>query len=296
MKIKQLIIPFISILFLFSSCEPFETDICQITVNEDENCTYQLSETSVPIFSFAKIKINPKPGYYVSKIDEYCRDTLNYFKSTDEEDTYYFLVEREKLTVAIRLKEKTKNSILTEIKNGKITPSKTNTFEGDTVTFTVSPDDFYYYDPSLIKVIKGHVYTSYELEEKESLEIKQSQTHPNEFSFIMPDTTATIYVPIKFGLVSVKPQKEVFAKGENIIFDVENLTPDKTFDVYLSTRASGTIIYEDIKLVDTLTLPEDLFFYRKRDKIIIDPHRNSYDKFYPGIEVPFEVELSTGEL
>lgn len=280
---------------LFFSCKSYETEICHITVESNDNCTYILEKESAPKYSFVKIQIKPKSAYYVSNLYNFYSDPLDFYKSTDEEDTYYFLVSDEDEYVDIKLKEKTTYSIGTLIDNGTINLSTTNTYEGDTVTFNISHDSYYYYDSSSVKVIKGSFYSYSEFKTYDTLEITKSSSNPNEYSFVMPDTYVTVYVPVKFGITSVKPRKSVYEYGEKVIFDIENHTPSATFDIYIDYRTLQDMIFSNVTLSNTLELPEN-FNYRVRTekKLIICTHTDFYyDTPSKQIVVPFTSKLPT---
>ncbi len=281
MKIKYLIIQFLLLPFLFIGCKAYETEICKINVVEESHCTYSLAETSVPKYSFAKIQIIPDKEYTFSKLEEdFYYDPLTYYKSPDEENTYYFLVEEEELFVKIKLEKKPYYSISTQIKNGTITPSKTETFAGDTVTFQVNcTNEYFYYDPSSIKINGGSSYSDSAI----FTEYSQSKNNPNEFSFIMPNKNVNIYVPVKYGFTSIKNQKAIYEVGEKIIFDIENHTPDAKFDVYLvenykfeKSIVFGTKILSNVKLTEKFELPEPKILDNKFT-IIVYP----YNSYYP---------------
>ena len=256
-KINLLIVLFVT--FLFIGCQAFEPELCHISIKENKNCTYTLEESEVPLYSFFKITVSPKKGYY---IDGFSPDSIWYrdipfHKSTDEDNTYYILAIAKNLTIEIEAYQKHKYSISRgkETEHLNIKSSKNETFAGDTVTFSITPDECFYLVPDTIEVRKK--INDYDFEK---LNITQSQTDPNEFSFIMPDKDVAICAEAKFA-ITVSAHKTSFKQEEAIIFDITNHKPQDTFDLKLSDCYSDTKkgnykeIARGIKLSQTYELP-----------------------------------------
>lgn len=256
-KINLLIVLFVT--FLFIGCHAFEPELCHISIKENKNCTYTLEESEVPLYSFFKITVSPKTGYYIHGFssDNIWERDFPFHKSTDEDNTYYILATEKNLTITIGAYEKQKYYIskANKTEHLNIKPSKRETFEGDTVTFSITPDECFYLVPDTVEVRKKINDNDFE-----KLNITQSQTDPNEFSFIMPDTEVAIYAETKFA-ITVSPHKTSFKQGEPIIFDIINHKPQDTFNLELSDCYSDTKkrdykeIARGIKLSQTYELP-----------------------------------------
>ncbi len=260
MKKLNLLIVFIFSLFLFG-CESFEPELSHIEINEHNHCTYILEESDVLLYSFFKIKVIPEPGYYFDHFWGSGVGQLNFYKSTDEENTYYILAMKKELTIDIELESYPKHYINkdSEATNFTLSLSKYSTFAGDTVTFTITPDESFYLDSDTVEVRKKlNNYTDYDYEK---LDFKQSKTNPNEFSFIMPNKEVAIFAKMNFAITEVSPHKSSFTQGETIIFDITNHNPEDEFDIQISDCYSKTkksdykTIEEGIKLSGTYILP-----------------------------------------
>lgn len=260
MKKLNLLIVFIFSLFLFG-CESFEPELSHIEINEHNHCTYILEESDVLLYSFFKIKVIPEPGYYFDHFWGSGVGQLNFYKSTDEENTYYILAMKKELTIDIELESYPKHYINkdSEATNFTLSLSKYSTFAGDTVTFTITPDESFYLDSDTVEVRKKlNNYTDYDYEK---LDFKQSRTNPNEFSFIMPNKEVAIFAKMNFAITEVSPHKSSFTQGETIIFDITNHNPEDEFDIQISDCYSKTkksdykTIEEGIKLSGTYILP-----------------------------------------
>ena len=260
MKKINLLIVFIFSLFLFG-CETFEPELSHIEINEHNHCTYILEESDVLLYSFFKIKVIPEPGYYFDHFWGSGVGQLNFYKSTDEENTYYILAMKKELTIDIELESYPKHYINkdSEATNFTLSLSKYSTFAGDTVTFTITPDESFYLDSDTVEVRKKlNNYTDYDYEK---LDFKQSKTNPNEFSFIMPNKEVAIFAKMNFAITEVSPHKSSFTQGETIIFDITNHNPEDEFDIQISDCYSKTkksdykTIEEGIKLSGTYILP-----------------------------------------
>lgn len=260
MKKLNLLIVFIFSLFLFG-CESFEPELSHIEINEHNHCTYILEESDVLLYSFFKIKVIPEPGYYFDHFWGSGVGQLNFYKSTDEENTYYILAMKKELTIDIELESYPKHYINkdSEATNFTLSLSKYNTFAGDTVTFTITPDESFYLDSDTVEVRKKlNNYTDYDYEK---LDFKQSKTNPNDFSFIMPNKEVAIFAKMNFAITEVSPHKSSFTQGETIIFDITNHNPEDEFDIQISDCYSKTkksdykTIEEGIKLSGTYILP-----------------------------------------
>ncbi len=252
----------------FFGCKPYEPELCHVYVyssTSPADCTYEVDKTDVPRNSFIKLKIFPKPGYV---FNENC--IHNYFyKSPDEENTYYILIKEDYTSIGIDMYEKNENYIYEfgGVNHGSIKTNLTKAYEGETVIFTIIPDKYFYYDLSSIKVYSNYdsfYYGITPIEQYGIIDFKQSTNNPNEFSFIMPDSEVGIYVDIKFA-VTATSQKESFAQGEKIIFNINNPFPDQTFDLVLSENYNSSSeqnksveIEKNIKLSDTYELPQNL--------------------------------------
>lgn len=260
MKKLNLLIVFIFSLFLFG-CETFEPELSHIEINEHNHCTYILEESDVLLYSFFKIKVIPEPGYYFDHFWGSGVGQLNFYKSTDKENTYYILAMKKELTIDIELESYPKHYINkdSEATNFTLSLSKYSTFAGDTVTFTITPDESFYLDSDTVEVRKKlNNYTDYDYEK---LDFKQSKTNPNEFSFIMPNKEVAIFAKMNFAITEVSPHKSSFTQGETIIFDITNHNPEDEFDIQISDCYSKTkksdykTIEEGIKLSGTYILP-----------------------------------------
>ena len=260
MKKLNLLIVFIFSLFLFG-CESFEPELSHIEINEHNHCTYILEESDVLLYSFFNIKVIPEPGYYFDHFWGSGVGQLNFYKSTDEENTYYILAMKKELTIDIELESYPKHYINkdSEATNFTLSLSKYSTFAGDTVTFTITPDESFYLDSDTVEVRKKlNNYTDYDYEK---LDFKQSKTNPNEFSFIMPNKEVAIFAKMNFAITEVSPHKSSFTQGETIIFDITNHNPEDEFDIQISDCYSKTkksdykTIEEGIKLSGTYILP-----------------------------------------
>ena len=205
MKKLNLLIVFIFSLFLFG-CESFEPELSHIEINEHNHCTYILEESDVLLYSFFKIKVIPEPGYYFDHFWGSGVGQLNFNKSTDEENTYYILAMKKELTIDIELESYPKHYINkdSEATNFTLSLSKYSTFAGDTVTFTITPDECFYLDPATVEVRKK--FNDYYTYDYENLSFTQSQTNPYEFSFIMPDKNVAIFAEAKFA-IEISPCK-----------------------------------------------------------------------------------------
>ena len=262
-KIYLLIVLVFTVFFI--GCKGFEPELCHITVNfkDIHNCTYYIEKTEVPMFSYFKVKIIPDWGYYINDLttDYYWNKDKKIYNSTDEENTYYFLANDKNQEIWIDIDQYDTYDIEKDakVKNLRITTSVPKTFAGDTVTFTIIPDECFYLDPATVEVRKKlDYYYSYKYE---ILSFTQSQTNPNEFSFIMPDRDVAIYAEAKFA-IEVSPRKKNIKQGEPVIFDIINHKPENTFDIELSDcystsgKASYKSIEKGIELADTYALPD----------------------------------------
>ena len=250
----------------FFSCKIYSPDICSVRIFDNYyNCTCEIDKTEVPKNSFVKIKVVPDPGYYFDA--KYTFDY--YYKSPDEENTYYVLIKDENTLIRLHIYEKFKYNIfeIPSVTHGSIKTNQIKTYEGDTVTFTIIPDKYFYYDLSSIKVYSNYddyYYGITPIERYGIIDFKQSTNNPNEFSFIMPKSDVGIYVDIKFA-VTATSQKESFAQGEKIIFNINNPFPDQTYDLVLSENYNSSYVTDNhvevannIKLSDTFELPQNL--------------------------------------
>lgn len=239
----------LSTILLFVGCKQFEPELCNVKVQDNPNCTYKLEKNYVPKYSFVKLQVFPNTGYYVENLS--CGYQKDFFKSINEENTFYILIDESIYDINIIVKEKYKYSInnYRKLKNCSINKNKTNTYEGDIVTFTIIPDKYYYYEPSSVKVIENYYYESEDL--SKSISFKQNETNPNEFSFIMPNSNVGIFVDMKF-CVKATSQKESYKQNEKIVFDIDNHLPNQTYDLILSENyeTSGTIISNDYIIID----------------------------------------------
>lgn len=256
MKKNNLLIVLILSLF-FIGCQAFEPELCHITIVENEHCTYFLENSSVPKNSFFKVTVVPSTGYY--PIGFSSTWGVTYHKSTNEENTFFILAKEEYQTVRICLDLKPKYTIskAKNANNFKIS-SLEKAWEGTPVTFTIIPDDCFYFEPDTLEVRKiNNNYFDYDYEK---LSFTQSETNPNDFSFIMPDRNVEIFVETKFA-IEVSPRKTNFKQGETIIFDINNHNPDDTFDIKIADGYSTTTrndykeIERGIKLSQIYELP-----------------------------------------
>ena len=257
-KLNFLIVLVFTVFFI--GCKGFEPEFCHVTVDATYNCTYYIEKTEVPMFSYFKVKIIPKPGYYIKKLstNDYSYNVGKIYNSTDEENTYYFLASRQKLRIDIDIDECDTYDIEKDekVKNLRITTSVSKTYAGDTVTFTITPDNCFYLDPATVEVRKKlNYYYSYDYE---ILSFTQSQTNPNEFSFIMPNRDVAIYAEAKFA-IEISPCKNNNKQGESINFNITNHKPDDTFDIKIaddySSATTNYYIEREAKLSDTYELP-----------------------------------------
>ncbi len=259
-KIYLLIVLVFTVFFI--GCKGFEPELCHVTVSFKDitHCTYYIEETEVPMFSYFKVKIIPDRGYYIKKIQipgywDYV--DADFYESPDEENTYYLLAKVKNLKILIDIDQSDTYTIKkdAEVNNLRITTSVSNTYAGDTVTFTFTPDECFYLDPATVEVRKKLNYYEYEI-----LSFTQSQTNPNEFSFIMPDSGVAIYAEAKFA-IEISPCKNNNKQGESIIFNITNHKPDDTFDIKIADDYSTTTysyykeIGRGVKLSDTYELP-----------------------------------------
>ncbi len=261
-KLNLLNVLLLSFLFIGCEREVFKPTPCNITIASNTCCTYTLEKNEVPMYSFFKIKVEPKPGYYIhgfSKHDQWGR-AAEFYKSETEEDTYFILATPKIMPIEIETRECEKYYInkASKAANFKISASPEKTFAGDTVTLTIIPDACFYLDPDTVEVRKVTGY--YNDNEFEKISYTQSQTNPNEFSFIMPDKNVIIYAEAKFA-ITVAPRKTNFKQGEAIIFDITNHNPDDAFDIQISDGYTSTTKYDykaietGIKLSQTYKLP-----------------------------------------
>ncbi len=275
----------IVLVLLFVSCNSFAPEICQVSVKENSDCTFKLDQTSVPKGSFVKLQIIPNPGFYISDLTNNLNNSLNYHESSDEKNTFYVLISNPEQIIKINLKAKDRHYIYTYdyIKNCSISVSKENTFEGDTVSFTVTPDKCYYYEADSVKVHIGASHYNSDNSKYEYLTVTQSSTNPNEYSFIMPEKPVIILAETKFA-ISAKNQKNAFTQGEKIIFDIENKAPEDTFDIRLSDDFSNTkktdyiTIAQDVKLSKTYELPQNILTEKDTGSFTLHvyPHGTNY--------------------
>lgn len=263
-KLNLLIVLLLSFLFIGCEYQVVKPSLCHITIENNPNCTYTLEKSEVTMCSFCKITVVPNPGYYISGFyihDEQRGNSYNrakYYESEEEENTYFILVTSAK-SIKIQTAECDKYYIEKYPNTKHFTlSSPSETFAGDTVTFTIIPDECFYLDPTTVEVRKMLSY--YNNDEFEKLSFTQSQTNPNEFSFIMPDKEVKIYAEIKFA-ITVSPRKASFKEGEAIIFDITNHNPDDAFDIQISDGYTLTTKYDyktienGIKLSQTYELP-----------------------------------------
>lgn len=110
--------------------------------------------------SFCKITVVPNPGYYISGFyihDEQRGNSYNrakYYESEEEENTYFILVTSAK-SIKIQTAECDKYYIEKYPNTKHFTLSSPyETFAGDTVTFTIIPDECFYLDPTTVEVRK----------------------------------------------------------------------------------------------------------------------------------------------
>lgn len=261
-KIYLLIVLVFTVFFI--GCKGFEPELCHITVNFKGNkkCTYYIEETEVPMFSYFKVKIIPDRGYYINDLTHDYNWNRDYkiYNSTDEENTYYILATDKNLKIWIDIDQYDTYTIKKDanVNNLRITTSVSETFAGDAVTFTIIPDECFYLDPATVKVRKK--INDYYTNKYEILSFTQSQTNPNEFSFIMPDGAVVIYAEAKFA-IEISPCKNNNKQGESIIFNITNHKPDDTFDIKIADDYSTTTysyykeIERGVKLSDTYELP-----------------------------------------
>ncbi len=263
-KLNLLIVLLLSFLFIGCEYQVAKPSLCHIIIEDNPNCTYTLEKSEVIMGSFCKITVVPTPGYYISGFyihDEQRGNSYNrakYYKSEEEENTYFILVTSAK-SIKIQTAECDKYYIEKYPNTKHFTLSSPyKTFAGDTVTFTIIPDECFYLDPTTVEVRKMLSY--YNNDEFEKLSLTQSQTNPNEFSFIMPDKKVMIYAEIKFA-ITVSPRKASFKEGEAIIFDITNHNPDDAFDIQISDGYTSTeksdykTIEKGKKLSQTYELP-----------------------------------------
>ena len=261
MNIKKLIIILFATILLFVGCKQFEPDMCHVFVGYSDKCTYNLDKEYVPKYTFVKLQVFPDRGYEVNRItagyDAKC------FKSEDEDNTFFILVNSSSLEINIHIAEKKTNSVYIDgnLKNCSIDVSEGlsyynyQKYEGETVTFRITPNRYYYYNLSSLKVYKGAHKWNIE-DGKDTIVLTQSIINPNEFSFVMPDTDVTITVDTKFGL-SVKSQEESYKVGDKIIFDIENnMSTYETFDIIISENYADKNSSDYINIADNINLSE----------------------------------------
>lgn len=254
-KINLLIVSIFILLFI--GCQNFEPELSHIYIIEHKHCTYTIEKTEVPLYSFFKITVIPEPGYYIDRFYEKYYETAKFYKSTDEENTYFILARSKELDIDIYTSECTKYNISPDekITNCKISSSRNRTFEGDTVTFTITPTECFYIDPATIEVRKKlNNYSDYEYEK---IDFTQSQTNPNEFSFVMPNKNVAIYAEAKFA-IEISPRKNNYKQGETIIFDITNHKPEDTFNIKIADGYSTTKNY-DYKLIQSGITLSDIY-------------------------------------
>lgn len=281
MKKRNLIIFFTSLLsfLLFFDCKSYEQEFCTVEVYNAEHCTYELDKTYVPKNSFVKLKVYPEAGYYFDY--EY----YSYYKSPDEENTYYIQITKTYHYIYLEIREKTYHSISRpgEI-NCTILLDKEIAYEGDKVTFTIIPDDFFYYDLSSVKVLKGYSYV--EIDKAKTVDFTQSSENPNNFSFIMPESPVAIFTNMKF-CVTATSQKEVYSYNENLVFNIDNPLPEQTFDLVISENFEGlryseqpnnyVMIAENVTLSEKYELPQNGLITKDGGSFLLKifPHGNT---------------------
>ena len=282
--ITKKILFYLAFVLLFVSCSTFEPEVCQVSVEENPDCTYKLEQTSVPKGSFVKLQVIPNPGFELFDLKKNQSSFLTFHESSDEENTFCVLASDSEQIIKISLNEKYRHYIYRkDIKNGSISVSKDNTFEGDTVSFTVTPDKCFYYEADSVKVHTGDSHYNSENSKYEYLNVIQSSTNPNEYSFIMPEKPVIILAETKFA-ISAKSQKNVFSQGEKIIFNIENKTPEDTFDIKLSDNFYNTektnykTIAQDVKLSKTYELPQNILTEKDTGSFTLHiyPHGENY--------------------
>ncbi len=288
MKRKIYLFFFAAIVLLTGCSKQFEPELCNVTVGYNPNCTYKFDATCVPKYSYVKLQIFPEHGYHVGMIHDMDLFDFVYYKSQDEENTYYILVNKVNKRIYISVEEDYKYYVNSDSSyywdHYKINVDKERVLEGDTVTFTIVPEACYYYDLSSITLKKSY--------DNEVIPFTQSQTNPDKFSFIMPASSVSISVDMKFG-VSASSQKTSFNYDEKVIFDIDNKTPNATFDLELigdfAEIGKSLNIANNITLSNTYELPETLFEDNDAGcfKLRIYPH----GKTSPEVEVDFVKNL-----
>lgn len=209
------------ILTLFISCNTFQPELCEVELIEESHCTVTLDKTKVTRGSFVKATVTVDKGYY---FDEFAY-SLNYYFA-EEENTYYIPVLYNGQKIQAQILAMPKRNIYVDERKCTITKSTYSTFEGDTVTFKVKPDYYYYCSQEFISV--QNYYDSTQKVSFTKIEGKE-----NEYSFIMPSFPVEIRVNCELGLKSIKSTKKSFVEGEKITFDVENYTPNAVFNIKL---------------------------------------------------------------
>ena len=92
MKIKFLI-TYLIILLLFVSCSSYQNEMAIVSINQTNlHATCELSATCVPKHSFIKAVLVPEAGYTIYDIKIINALNTYYYKSEEEENTYFILL------------------------------------------------------------------------------------------------------------------------------------------------------------------------------------------------------------
>ena len=287
----------LSTILLFVGCKQFEPELCRVYVEYCDHCIYKLDKEYVPKYTLVKLQVFPDQGYEFD-----CIRTgydAKWFESKDEENTFYILVNRSSFSIDIYTNVKKSNFIFIDnVKNCSIDIDEEDTdpissyydynrkYVGDTVTFTITPDRYYYISLSSVKVTNGNG--------TRNINFIQSQTNPNKFSFVMPDDNVTISTDLKFG-INASSQNESYAIGDKIIFDIENHISDETFDLKISDNYKNITDYinvaNNIKLSESYELPKNVLNNNDTGCFLLHIFPNG--KSSPSVKVPFIVNLDT---
>ncbi|MBO5117294.1 MAG: hypothetical protein J6C25_07310 [Treponema sp.] len=236
---KKLFIILLSLLLLVGCDTAFEPEMCSISVESSQYYTFELEKNVAPLGSLVKITVTPIEHYIITGMDYY----TTYFKDTENENTFYFLVDRKKTSVSFKL-EKEKKEYIQDLKNFdpnkkyEVTfPDGREHYIGDKVFFSIEPDRFYYLDEDSVSI-------TYKNNNDEDIHVEVTEISENNYSFIMPsDISDSSYVYLdctpKFGF-AIEGIKENYIQGEEISFRLENVFEDEPVDIYVYDNFDNT--------------------------------------------------------
>ncbi len=224
-----------------------------ITVLPFDHGTVTVSKTEAEAGTEITITLTPDQYYAV--------DTISITDSTDtgiqtsysqlQENVYTFTMPEKNVSVSVAFKYVAHNIIISDVQHGTVTVNKQIAVEGDNITVTLMPEEYYAVESISVTDVSGNV-----------IQVNSFQSQTNIYNFEMAEQDIKIYVTFKYIAHSIKVKLYRDTDQPNGRVTVNTTTAIK------GSKITITVTPDDYYKLYRLIVAENVFLPSYKDPVV----------------------------